>query len=963
MNKKFKLKRIKLGILLTLFCSIASMLTVKIYANTDQANSDKGASSEQTTCEKKHKTCNKENIKTIYNPKITNSYNETTKQEIITVKIDKTEKAVKFYYIIVDLKLDGSGYTILKEGYLTNQDNSVQIFISTDQEHKIEGIIALEESSECPTGKNFEVYPHESIKNAIDKYLQSPGAKNPKVEKIDDKKCRYALFAKNSIHIEHIEDTKEENLSLLSGGLCHSFRNGLCDNFGKIDGVEDPTALNIKSRCEKYNPKSSAVVPKGYSNLDQYYARVLNYCYSSLVDANFNDKTISTMISNAMLSYVGDTTEDSPVELKPEDPDSKEKDPTSKITLKCDKNKVSTTYANIGDDYEYTNINKYHYTNVKTDTETSSTGKKYTCEKECQEEITVQYGPPVAVKAGLCFEYQVKVESKVTCKSKFYGDKPDPDDYKVCTPVPRCNQDTKFFDQAGPNEEFDACVYDCDGGKYSQSCVNSCYDKVYRSKDKYLGLNYSNQVSPSQINNNMLTTKAYYEKDADIYELMKLVKNNENCGYVRDETTKVISWECKTTPKGWENYGRYYFYALHKAKQTLRDDFNVGPGEPRYGETWWYQAFDGFKKACWNNDCSSYCGQTCTWTGCSSAKYLNPTDSVKDFNADMEAYTAAKQSCTESVSCNTETTTFTIRVDNDGSNIIPEEPFKAIVTNKAWTDDNNIIIDNGQCYKDDSSTKKYMTEWGVPGTSINNKTGEISYEKKASGTGWTYRENQFCTSLQTKNVNEDWYKWRVDKLEGDAPNPTKYNIIATTSDFGYFNWDFEIQCFYAAYDDGCPDPPCDGPEELSYRIRSVDNGNLFPDPDATVTDLLDKSLSGRDPGFNWTYEATDIRNSDYEITPTTLMKEIQTLGTNIYNGDPYLDYEFILDQETLKMVANYKTKFNDFSSGDTKKANNVISYKSRLINEKIASTNKKLPPASSFGCNNKAVSGGCQTFS
>lgn len=963
MNRKFKLKRIKRGIFLILACYVASSLTFNIYAQTIKVKNGSGASSEQTTCE--HKTCTKANIKTIYNPSITNDYNETTKQEIITVKINKTDKAAKFYYVIADITK--TGYVILKEGYLTNTDNKVDYPLSTTREYNIEVIIALEESSECATTSKFEVYPHDSIYKAITKHLDSLKSKIPKVEKIDDKKCRYALFATSSIHIDYAEDTKEENLSLIPGGLCHSFRNGLCDNFNTIEGVDEAGATSLKARCEKYNPKTALTPPSGYSSLDSYYANVLDYCYSNMVDVNYSDKNVSTMINNAVLSYIADSSEHSSVELTPPAVDSVNKsDPKAKIALKCDKDKVSDTYANTGEHYQYTNINKYHHTDVKTTTETSTTGKQYTCEKTCQEEITVQYGPPVAVKAGLCFEYQVKVESKVNCKSKFIGTKPNKNDYNYCTPTPRCNESTNFFDQAGPNEDFDACINKCDGGKYSQACIDSCYNKVYNSDSKYLGVNYNNQVKAKQISNNMLTNKAYYTNEADIKQLMKTVANNSNCYYKKD-ASGIINWVCNSTPQGWENYGRYYFQTLAKAKQTLRDDIDIGPGEPRYNDIWHYKGIDGYKKACWNSTCSSYCGQECRWTGCGSAKYLNPTDAINDYNADMSAYNNAKTSCTTSVSCNTETTTFTIKVDNEGSSFDPDDlEFGATVTNKAWTDSNNIIIDKGQCYKDDSDTKRYMTEWGVPGTSINNKTGAISYKKKAPNSGWSYKENQFCTSLESKNVNEDWWKWRVNKIEGSAPNPTKDdNITASTKDFGYFDWNFEIKCFYASFDEPDPDDPGPDPDPkpLSYRVRSVDNENLFPNPDADATELLDKALFGRTPGFNWSFEATDTRNPNYEITPTTLMKEIQTLGTNIYNGDSYLDYEFLLEPETLKMIANHKTNFNDFSSGDTKTQHNIVYYKSRLINEIIAATNKKLPPASTFGCNNKATSGGCQNFS
>ena len=33
--------------------------------------------------------------------------------------------------------------------------------------------------------------------------------------------------------------------------------------------------------------------------------------------------------------------------------------------------------------------------------------------------------------------------------------------------------------QGGPNEDFEACINECDGGKYTPKCSNTCYEKIY----------------------------------------------------------------------------------------------------------------------------------------------------------------------------------------------------------------------------------------------------------------------------------------------------------------------------------------------------------------------------------------------------------------------------------------------------------------------------------------------------
>ena len=102
------------------------------------------------------------------------------------------------------------------------------------------------------------------------------------------------------------------------------------------------------------------------------------------------------------------------------------------------------------------------------------------CSVKCTEEFTTTYTPPVATKAGLCFTYQVTVKSKVNCITEQKGSIDWPSVHvRGCTFKAVCDDGT---DQAGPNDEFDSCVNSCDGGKYSQSCINKCYKKVYGTK-------------------------------------------------------------------------------------------------------------------------------------------------------------------------------------------------------------------------------------------------------------------------------------------------------------------------------------------------------------------------------------------------------------------------------------------------------------------------------------------------
>ena len=85
-------------------------------------------------------------------------------------------------------------------------------------------------------------------------------------------------------------------------------------------------------------------------------------------------------------------------------------------------------------------------------------------------------------------------------------------------------------------------------------------------------------------------------------------------------------------------------------------------------------------------------------------------------------------------------------------------------------------------------------------------------------------------------------------------------------------------------------------EPTAIYSKKIDLKDMFPDNTGEVA-ITDPTETGRAPGFNWTSEATNVKNSDYEITPGALYPIIQARGNEIYDADKqssYLDYEFYL---------------------------------------------------------------------
>lgn len=148
-------------------------------------------------------------------------------------------------------------------------------------------------------------------------------------------------------------------------------------------------------------------------------------------------------------------------------------------------------------DFQSELIKKYYYEKTEVDNNA--------CKVTCRENYEITYSPPQVVKAGLCFNYTVTIKSKVACKTEMKGDISFPTlilpTQKQCVLSPVCENDSNET-QAGPNEKFDSCISSCDGGKYTQKCINSCYNKIYTKKSKVTKTtSKTTKQKPTMLNN------------------------------------------------------------------------------------------------------------------------------------------------------------------------------------------------------------------------------------------------------------------------------------------------------------------------------------------------------------------------------------------------------------------------------------------------------------------------------
>ena len=751
---------------------------------------------------------------------------------------------------------------------------------------------------------------------------------------------------------------KKENTNY--NGICAVFRTG--QGYNKADFTVKGDLLVSKDTMDKYN--YSAVNADGKSR----YQELLPYCFqASNVDFNYSKEQVASMIKSTIdiwktYEALGSGSSQPDETFMQAFNDAKTKalelghDYSSLVKdgsitrrfgdLTCDWKKEAT--ANKGDgyyvnkDYYYakedqTTDIEYTYTYTSGETKKESGGS---CTRTCEESVVVEYGPPVASKAGLCFEYKVRVTSRVVCNSSLKL-KP-PKSPEICTPTPYCNEISGHTHQGGPNEEFEKCIQACDGGKYTQACSNQCYDKVYGDKNSIdpLGIRYGDDT------------------------ITKKVWSQAFPGY-----SGRYDWQNGSIVWNGEGYGRWY--QEFEDQGTRRDHGN-------------YNVYSGFKKDDYGN--GNHCQDNCYWSGCGRDSYLNEEDAAKDTMNNLNKYNAAIASCKASASCTTKTAEFDISVnykhDVDGNEVVESVKFPIDTSNNKATLPSHgqsnpttptgtdiFIPDTNElgyagCYDNANAKNWYQAEWSFPGTWINNKTGEIKFNTPNDTNAWHYKKEKFCVPLDAKSVNTQWWKWnQIDKNTAVDESKIDYNIKASTTDFGYFGWNFDFKCFYALKNEAI-EPPCTGGDcgsedkcdptdpdckttisTKDFTFRIVDNNNLFPkSSDRTDNNQTTIAGVGRQPGYNWTLgitnedasiiSALNAKNPNYHIDPLALINNIQERGNTIYNGTKYRDYYVILDKKALAQVRefNKNKKYTDYS-GTTGIKNGITTYYSDLLTD------------------------------
>ena len=595
------------------------------------------------------------------------------------------------------------------------------------------------------------------------------------------------------------------------------------------------------------------------------------------------------------------------------------------------------------------------------------------CKVTCKEEIEVNFSDPVATQAGLCFQYLIEIKSKVTCDASYSA--PVPTRKQVCYPAPYCVSGSWSGDVGGPNEDFDSCISECDGGEYSQKCIDSCYNKVYVNAKT---TKTSNDKEFTQ--EDVISLSPFYNPNDSFYKATRLANSCPGAS-----NAQALYEYMQKNPSGHYSAGKwisdygtgstsicalgpYYFSSLGQTQRTI----NLYNGNLSYSNSngRYYPDGNGILR---QNYGSTYCDDTCYWSGtCGSNTVLTETLAQEQYEKEVEEYIAKKQACEQkATTCSNERTDYEIVVDNidsDSDKDDDEEIFsssqKLNSTTVVGDFPSMVILTDGSCEDGKDDPWNYHNIITFPGTWINNKTGQTVHTMdKGHEDFYTYVGNSYCTKLNSVPINTAWYDWKVNQ-NGDASSLTEaekteiennieMNINGHIDNYGYFGWNFDVSCFYAIGepDTSCtPDSPnypnCDDPDDDGktnedtpapvddYTFRPVSLDNLFPNS-VTPTSADDKNKEAsllineveslrnkntvmqvdddnREIGFNWTCGATNLENPDYPVQPVATMKKIQELGDSIYKGTDYLDYHIRLTPKTMNKVREYNNNYDSY---------------------------------------------------
>ncbi len=748
---------------------------------------------------------------------------------------------------------------------------------------------------------------------------------------------------------------------------------------------------------------------------------------------------------------------------------------SNKKFLTCE-SKNDVTYRKLW--YRHTAEYKADYTKGSPDYDKNN--GKTICKSICIETLEVIFGPPKAIVAGQCFTYEVEVRSNVKCSHEYNpgGTFPEMKDYIPNEYVPHCNNIAGYYDQGGPSDNFDSCVKSCDGGEYSQECIDKCYKKTDGDTKEVTSevkttktASKKEKLEEYSMNTLALATDGVNPSAADVKKLASMAETGTSEADIKEVYQNVNKYICGeysgsgsniTYTKGipssfnnkinndgckkvsdWNKLGYYYFrdryISTHTVCNLVSSPKNWQKGNLTCSPLNTNKASCSARNGCYRGMIGSYryiadergfkrndsCSDACKWNKKGDSKYYDKrSEAENDYYANLSEYVDKIKSClndTNGACKENETSKYTMTVNQKGtttacengkgsdckswgeksvtnnSPYYPNDEAKNKSTCIGMTGQKNLTDEifecHGKCRKYTEGEYMYHTILTFPGAWINNKNGEVSYDKLNEDirTGYRKYPGNFCTNLNAKNVNADYWTWYHGVKEGKISNDYKtwagslkeslvYNIATNVINFGHYKWTFDLGCYYAINKDnpsvfppsggGCTNEECpkggntnknEKPSIDNFGTKSITESNLFPKGTSSKNDspvasrlsyakkMLDATASEgtRTAGFNWSVDATNLAIKGYPITPTSLIKKIEEntamdSAKGVY-PDNELDYEITLTKDQINKIKgeskNSDVYYTEYKHGTfTDYAN---SYASLLQKVKVGNSNTR----------------------
>lgn len=527
----------------------------------------------------------------------------------------------------------------------------------------------------------------------------------------------------------------------------------------------------------------------------------------------------------------------------------------------------------------------------------------------CVENYSASGAVPKLVRAGDGFAYESTFKVTRSCQKRIIN--PETHYTPQNCPIPiyceNCSCDCTWRGasgaehhggEAGPNQAFDKCVNKCDGGKYSQKCINSCYQDVY------------------QKNRNFSFSSDF-----------KLDNREKKVEFVADYSAQnAAAGGLVSTSSGYTSHnlpGVVYTMTVH------------GGAQCSCTESYWCQGGHG---SCTFHTWLEVCGTDTAYCGAVEAR-SNAEESFVDAAMSEQIYIDTSKfsmTITDSyINDGTFQTTYTTATQPAlNVEVVSDTSTEAIVKLSLPLSYVNRKTSLATYKSNESSSYGYRMNVAkamfetVAFANTDNAKAEYYF---------TPGERKYYTNINSQNLNVGFNNGEVG-LRHDVDNIFVSSGTNGSGAMGWARFGSKINCYYGVYNDFYSNPPGGNPpggnppgDVCNPLVDICDGGIQYifrPIVVGQTTKVGDLFPNGRNPRYNWSSKSIGRGNEIYktQVDPVKYTNWLEQVGREdyLYNeGSGEIDYEFILTPKSIAAIKNYNKSVEDFNDDG---ATNYLDY-------------------------------------